>query len=105
MPSPLDVIWFEDARKDLVQAYLKTEARQYSEALEYVGELIDGFESPFGMELLATVDWLLTRENAEPTVTGIRQALGAWPEAGAGLQLHASCVCSMIDRLDLHWSA
>lgn len=81
--SPLDVIWFDDSRKDLVQAYLKTEARQYSGALEYVGELIDGFESPFGMELLATVDWLLTRENAEPTVTGIRQALGAWPAGAA----------------------
>lgn len=81
--SPLDVIWFDDSRKDLVQAYLKTEARQYSGALEYVGKLIDGFESPFGMELLATVDWLLTRENAEPTVTGIRQALGAWPAGAA----------------------
>ena len=81
--SPLDVIWFDDSHKDLVQAYLKTEARQYSGALEYVGELIDGFESPFGMELLATVDWLLTRENAEPTVKSIRQALATWPAGAA----------------------
>lgn len=81
--SPLDVIWFDDSRKDLVQAYLKTEAKQYSEALEYVGELIDGFESPFGMELLATVDWLLTKEKAEPTVKSIRQSLSTWPAGEA----------------------
>lgn len=77
--EPLDVIWFDDSRKDVVQTYLKTEATEYIEALEYVCNLIDGFESPFGMELLATVDWLLTRENAEPTVAGIRKAISAWP--------------------------
>lgn len=81
--EPLDVIWFDDSRKDVVQTYLKTEATEYIEALEYVGNLIDGFESPFGMELLATVDWLLTRENAEPTVAGIRKAIRAWPAGEA----------------------
>jgi len=29
-----------------------------------VGELIDGFETAFGMELLATVHWVATREDA-----------------------------------------
>lgn len=81
--EPLDVIWFDDSRKDVVQTYLKTEATEYIEALEYVANLIDGFESPFGMELLATVDWLLTRENAEPSVAGIRKAIRAWPAGEA----------------------
>lgn len=31
---------------------------------EKVANLVDGFESPFGMELLATVHWVLTREGA-----------------------------------------
>ena len=56
--DPIDVIWFDDARKSVVQAYLKSEARQYAPALEATAALIDGFETPFGMELLATVDWL-----------------------------------------------
>jgi O-acetyl-ADP-ribose deacetylase (regulator of RNase III) len=29
-----------------------------------VSELVEGFESPFGMELLATVHWVATKENA-----------------------------------------
>lgn len=29
-----------------------------------VGELVEGFETPFGLELLATVHWVATRENA-----------------------------------------
>jgi hypothetical protein len=30
-----------------------------------VSDLIEGFETPFGMELLATVHWVATRENPE----------------------------------------
>jgi uncharacterized protein YwgA len=29
-----------------------------------VGKLVEGFETPFGLELLATVHWVATRENA-----------------------------------------
>ncbi len=31
---------------------------------ERVGRLVEGFESPFGLELLATVHWVMTREDA-----------------------------------------
>jgi hypothetical protein len=81
--DPLDVIWFDDGRRDYLQTYLKSaEAKPYTEALETTATLIDGFESPFGMELLATVDWLLVREQCEASLTGIRAGLGRWP-AGA----------------------
>ncbi|HEY4719200.1 MAG TPA: Appr-1-p processing protein, partial [Candidatus Methylomirabilis sp.] len=30
--------------------------------LERVAQLVDGFESPFGLELLTTVHWITTRE-------------------------------------------
>jgi O-acetyl-ADP-ribose deacetylase (regulator of RNase III) len=76
--DPLDVIWFDDERKTFVQTYLKSEAKDYVPALEYTAALIDGFESPYGMELLATVDWLLARENIEPTVMAIREGLRHW---------------------------
>ncbi|MEF3075429.1 macro domain-containing protein [Methylobacter sp. Wu1] len=81
--DPLDVIWFDDERKTYLQTYLKTEAKAYMPALEYTAALIDGFESPFGMELLATVDWLLSRENVAPTVEAICEGLKRWPAAGA----------------------
>ena len=78
-----DVIWFDQDRKAFLQTYLKTEAKEYSEALECTAELIDGFESPFGMELLATVDWLLSQKNVSPSVPAVREALKHW-EGGAG---------------------
>ncbi len=76
--DPLDVIWFDDERKGFLQTYLKTEAKPYLEALEYTAALIDGFESPFGMELLATVDWLLANEGVAPNVTAVREGLRHW---------------------------
>ena len=76
--DPFDVIWFDDGRKDLVNAYLRSEAKAYAPALEDTAALIDGFESPFGMELLATVDWLLTKEKVAPTVQAIREGLRGW---------------------------
>jgi O-acetyl-ADP-ribose deacetylase (regulator of RNase III) len=76
--DPLDVIWFDDERKDFLQAYLKSEARPYTDALEHTAALIDGFESPFGMELLATVDWLLTKEGVAPNVPALRDGLRHW---------------------------
>ena len=84
--DPLDVIWFDDARKAFLHTYLKTEAKAYTQALESTAALIDGFESPFGMELLATVDWLLARENVMPNVSALRAGLRRWrggPDAAA----------------------
>lgn len=78
--DPMDVISFEDSKRDKVAAYLASgEAKVYREALEATTALIDGFESPLGMELLATVDWLLHREGASPTVESVRAGLLAWP--------------------------
>jgi len=80
--TPLDVVWFNDERKDLVSGYLRGEAKAYAAALEETTALIDGFESPFGMELLSTVDWLLNREGVSPTVAAVRDGLGHWPHEG-----------------------
>ncbi|PYB70134.1 Appr-1-p processing protein [Pseudomonas sp. LB-090624] len=76
--GPLDVIWFDEGRKAFVDTYLNSEAKAYLPALEFTAELIDGFESPFGMELLATVDWLLYRDGVTPTVEGVREGLKNW---------------------------
>jgi O-acetyl-ADP-ribose deacetylase (regulator of RNase III) len=76
--DPFDAIWFDDARRDFVQAYLKSEAKDYLPALESTAAMIDGFESPYGMELLATVDWLLAREHVAPTLPAVREGLRHW---------------------------
>lgn len=81
--DPLDVIWFDDEHKTFLETYLRTEAKPYAQALEHTAALIDGFESPFGMELLATVDWLLNKEGVPATVQGVREGLQRWPAGAA----------------------
>lgn len=75
----LDVIWFDDSRRERLQAYLKSEAKDLAPALEAASALIDGFESPYGMELLASVDWLLSQADVAPTVAAVREGLANWP--------------------------
>jgi O-acetyl-ADP-ribose deacetylase (regulator of RNase III) len=78
--SPFDPIWFKDSKRDRVAAYLlSNEAKQYRPALERTAELIDGFESPLGMELLATVDWLIKSDGVKPELGAIKTALKSWP--------------------------
>jgi O-acetyl-ADP-ribose deacetylase (regulator of RNase III) len=85
--GPLDVIWFDDPKRDRIAVYLGSEAKMYQSALDLTSELIDGFESPLGMELLATVDWLLREEKVEPRVGAVKAALRGWPGgADAGIR-------------------
>jgi O-acetyl-ADP-ribose deacetylase (regulator of RNase III) len=82
--GPADVLHFAPDHQAKLAAYFRiAEGAAYVEAIEKTDALIDGFQSPLGMEAMATVDWLLTRENAEPTVEGIRAALNRWPTPGA----------------------
>jgi hypothetical protein len=48
--------------------------------LQRVAKLIEGFETPFGMELLGTVHWVMTR-NAQPgDVDDVIARVHAWNE-------------------------
>lgn len=78
--GPQDTIWFEKGKQEILTRYLSSqECKHYVPALEATDALIDGFQSPLGLELLATVDWLLSVENAEPTVASIREGISSWP--------------------------
>jgi O-acetyl-ADP-ribose deacetylase (regulator of RNase III) len=84
--GPFDAIRFDDTKKDKVAAFLATtEAKAYRQALEDTTKTIDGFESPLGMELLATVDWILHHDPTKPSIDSIKAALRNWPGVdGAG---------------------
>lgn len=85
--GPVDEIYFDaSGDKDTkVGLFLRTECKPYLEALKRTKDRIDGFESPLGMELLATVDWLLHRERCRPTLEAVKAGLAAWPgESAAG---------------------
>ena len=83
--GPSDIIWFEDRKRDKVAAYLQAEAKDYRAALDATTEEIAGFESPVGLELLATVDWLVVH-GAPPTVEGVRAGLAGWLGGGSAAE-------------------
>jgi O-acetyl-ADP-ribose deacetylase (regulator of RNase III) len=78
--GPSDTIWFDEARRRHVDLFLKQDtSASLNRVLDETAKRIDGFESPLGMELLATVDWLIERERREPTLAAIRAGLHEWP--------------------------
>ena len=82
--GPSDTISFNEERRNYVDLYLQQDtARTLRKVLDLTAERIDGFESPLGMELLATVDWLIAREQCEPSIAGIREGLSKWPAGKA----------------------
>lgn len=85
--DPFDTIWFEESKREKVDLYIKSsEAREYLPALEATDALIDGFQSPLGMEALATVDWLVSREGVEATLPAVRRGLEIWPAGASAAQ-------------------
>ncbi len=77
--TAFETIWFVDAMKNNIDFYLKSRnVKPYMAVIEATDELIDGFQSPLGMEALATVDWLISREGVPPTLSGIRHGIQNW---------------------------
>jgi O-acetyl-ADP-ribose deacetylase (regulator of RNase III) len=77
---PFEPIRFRHDRQDRVGVYLTSpEASPYRPALDAATEIIDGFQSPHGIELLATVDWLNRKSNVALDVDAMIAAIAAWP--------------------------
>lgn len=81
--SPLDQIRFESSRQEAVSLFIEDRAAEYVPALNATTELIDGFESPLGLELLATVDWLVDEQGIDRNLEAVRDGLSTWP-GGSG---------------------
>jgi O-acetyl-ADP-ribose deacetylase (regulator of RNase III) len=78
--GPSDTIWFDEERRKHIDLFFQQDAnRPLEKVLDITAQRIDGFESPLGMELLATVDWLIEREHCEPSLQGIQSGLRNWP--------------------------
>jgi uncharacterized protein YwgA len=81
-----------DDREDNPEKVIEILGNSYSQAqdfletnpttkkrIENVAELINGFETPFGLELLSTVHWVSTKENADSPEKVIAQT-HSWNE-------------------------
>ena len=60
------------------ETYLR-DKHQTAERFDRVGRLVEGFETPFGMELLATVHWVVKHEEAT-TAEEVKAKVYAWNE-------------------------
>lgn len=60
--APRAEIYVLPEARDAAQAFLDNEPDEAQQQLERVGNLIFGYETPYGMELLATVHWVATKE-------------------------------------------
>jgi|SRR5271165_674564 len=78
--GPMEPITVDSRRVSEVAAFMAGgEVEAFKGALKAAEDLIDGFETPFLMELLATVDWI-QREHRRPLNTAeIVAALASWP--------------------------
>ena len=77
---PFDPIRFRHDRRDRIGAYLTSpEASRYRPALDDATTVIDGFQSPHGLELLATVDWLNRVTGMALGVDSMMEAIASWP--------------------------
>jgi O-acetyl-ADP-ribose deacetylase (regulator of RNase III) len=108
--GPFDRIWFEDSKRIQVDNYLRGDAAVFRPALERTAAVIDGFESPLGMELLATVDWLVANNKSEATVAAVKKALPNWPGGRAAArrkikQFDDRLLGLAVDRLSDAWSS
>ncbi len=68
--SPIDIIY---TRKELSQEVFdyveKNCTKEEKQRLEMIKNLIQGYESPFGLELLATVEWVIQNKKSSTQLT------------------------------------
>ena len=70
---------------------------------ERVAQLIEGFETPFGMELLATVHWVATREQIGQDPEIAFQAVQTWNTRKAKLMRREHILSAWKRLQDLGW--
>ena len=75
-----DPIRFRHDRQDKISAYLTApDVSSYRPALDHASDVIDGFQSPHGLELLATIDWLHSENRVPVETDAMMTAIASWP--------------------------
>jgi hypothetical protein len=75
-PSEITII--PSALEDAEQFLASHEDDLTAERVQRVARLIEGFETPYGMELLATVHWASTEEPSSSSFEEVLQRVHGW---------------------------
>ncbi len=87
---PFDPIRFRYDRQDRIRLYLTApDASPYRPALDDASDVIDGFQSPHGLELLATIDWLYAENHVPLETDAMIVAIASWPGPGGAAERKA----------------
>ena len=81
--TPTDTIGVRYDQQEKVQMFLQDECQECLAALDATDEFIDGFQSPLGLEALATIDWLIAEDGVTPSLPMIRDGLENWKGGGS----------------------
>lgn len=78
--GPMEPIAVNYNRMDQVREFMTTDkAAHYQPALMATFKLIDGFETPYLMELLATVDWIQSQNKGAMSTSSLLTNFARWP--------------------------
>ena len=76
--KPTTTVYLVEEKLPEVEAFCNAHlSSEQKERLDRILELIEGFESPYGLELLATVDFIRTK-SPSLTVSEIQEQIHSW---------------------------
>ncbi|MBL7913989.1 MAG: macro domain-containing protein [Bacteroidia bacterium] len=78
--KPLDLIYLNNDKLEAVHVFMEKEcSTEEKERLGKLFELMSGYESPFGLELLSTVDWIKsTNKKSNLSEEEIKEKIKSW---------------------------
>lgn len=80
--KPLDLIFLDNDNLEVITQFVENECSAEEKArLSKLFDLMAGYESPFGLELLSTVDWIFSSgNNAQLTESEIKERIRLWSQ-------------------------
>lgn len=83
--KPFEPLWLNYDKYSEIETYIKnTTSFEQKQRLDDVLKLLQGFESTFALELLATVDFVST-ENKSNDIESVQKAIASWSNRKANL--------------------
>jgi O-acetyl-ADP-ribose deacetylase (regulator of RNase III) len=93
----------EDALSEAEEFIAASGHAKLAQHVERVASLIDGFQSPYGMELLATVHWVATREPDVNTLDQAIMAVHSWNARKATIMQPAHVRAAWVRLAEQGW--
>lgn len=76
-----------DSALDDAKQYLATSNQEINSRIQRVSDLIEGYQSPYGVELLSTVHWVIKQEGAS-SPEDAHQAIQQWNDRKKELMIY-----------------